>query len=77
MDTSTTIQQTPGKRGDRDCEEAAGRAPPGLQDVARELYLSTRTLQRRLTDEGATFQQLVEDARHELANTTYCIHRWS
>ena len=29
--------------------------------------MSTRTLQRRLTDEGITFQQVIAEARHELA----------
>ena len=46
---------------------------PALQDVARELHLSTRTLQRRLTDEGGTFQQLMENARRELAQH-YLLH---
>jgi AraC-like DNA-binding protein len=46
---------------------------PALQDVARELHLSTRTLQRRLTNEGVTFQQLMEDARRELAQH-YLLH---
>jgi AraC-like DNA-binding protein len=32
------------------------------------LRLSVRTLQRRLTDAGITFQQLVEDTRRELAH---------
>ena len=41
---------------------------PELRMVARELGLSTRTLQRRLTDEQATFQQLVTEARRELAH---------
>jgi AraC-like DNA-binding protein len=40
---------------------------PELETVAAELRMSTRTLQRRLTGEGATFQQLMEDARRELA----------
>lgn len=40
---------------------------PNLQHVARELRMSARTLQRRLTDAGITFQELVEDARRELA----------
>ena len=40
---------------------------PGLQHVAAELRLSRRTLQRRLTDEGVSFQQLMKEARHELA----------
>jgi AraC-like DNA-binding protein len=44
----------------------AGKRPT-LQGVAQELGLGTRTLQRRLTDAGVTFQQLVEDTRRELA----------
>jgi AraC-like DNA-binding protein len=40
---------------------------PSLQHVARELRMSVRTLQRRLTDAGINFQQLVEDTRRELA----------
>jgi AraC-like DNA-binding protein len=44
----------------------AGKRPT-LQDVAQELGLSSRTLQRRLTDAGITFQQLVGDTRRELA----------
>ncbi len=42
--------------------------PPALQDVARELGLGARTLQRRLTDAGLTFQQLVEETRRDLAH---------
>ena len=44
----------------------AGKRPT-LQDVAQELGLGARTLQRRLTDAGFTFQQLLEDTRRELA----------
>lgn len=44
----------------------AGKRPT-LQDVAQELGLSARTLQRRLTDSGITFQQVVEETRRELA----------
>ena len=44
----------------------AGKRPT-LEDVAKELGLGTRTLQRRLTDAGITFQQLVEETRRELA----------
>ena len=46
--------------------QLAGRRP-GIGDVARELRLSSRTLQRRLTEAGASFQQLVQEARRELA----------
>jgi AraC-like DNA-binding protein len=45
----------------------AGKRPT-LQHIARELGMSARTLQRRLTDAGITFQQLVEDTRRELAH---------
>jgi len=45
----------------------AGKRPT-LQDVAQELGLSARTLQRRLTDAGLTFQQLLEGTRRELAH---------
>jgi AraC-like DNA-binding protein len=44
----------------------AGRRPR-LEDVARELRLSVRTLQRRLLAERLTFQSLVEESRRELA----------
>jgi len=44
----------------------AGRRP-SLQDVARQLGMSARTLQRRLTESGATFQTMVEEARREMA----------
>lgn len=50
----------------------AGRRPE-LEAVAGELSLSTRTLQRRLTGERATFQQLMEEARRELAQH-YLLH---
>jgi AraC-like DNA-binding protein len=40
---------------------------PGIQDVARELCLTSRTLQRRLAETGATFQQMMREARRELA----------
>jgi AraC-like DNA-binding protein len=50
----------------------AGRRP-GIEDVARELGLSSRTLQRRLAEDGATFQQLLQEARRELARH-YLLH---
>jgi AraC-like DNA-binding protein len=40
---------------------------PQLDDVARALRLSPRTLQRRLGDENTTFQQLVDEVREEHA----------
>ena len=44
----------------------AGRRP-ALKDVARTLGRSTRTLQRQLTGQGVTFQQLLRESRRELA----------
>ena len=40
---------------------------PGIDDLARELHFSARTLQRRLTQHGTSFQRLLEEARRELA----------
>jgi AraC-like DNA-binding protein len=44
----------------------AGRRPD-LDEVARALGASVRTLQRRLGEGGVTFQQILEDARRELS----------
>jgi AraC-like DNA-binding protein len=40
---------------------------PEITDVAKELGMSCRTLQRRITEESTSFRQLVGDARRELA----------
>jgi AraC-like DNA-binding protein len=45
----------------------AGKRPT-LQDVAQELGLRARPLQRRSTDAGFTFQQLVGETRRERAH---------
>jgi len=39
---------------------------PDLVMVAKELGMGERTLQRRITDEGTTFRQLLNETRHEL-----------
>ncbi|HTQ50275.1 MAG TPA: AraC family transcriptional regulator [Candidatus Acidoferrales bacterium] len=44
-----------------------GGNPPDIMTVAKELGISSRTLQRRITEEGTSFRQLLSDARHELA----------
>lgn len=44
----------------------AGQSPMA-QDIASELNMSTRTLQRRLADDGVSFQHLLETVRHEMA----------
>jgi AraC-like DNA-binding protein len=38
-----------------------------MQDIAAELHISSRTLQRHLQDAGYSFQQVLEEARHQLA----------
>jgi AraC-like DNA-binding protein len=40
---------------------------PKVQEIARELHISSRTLQRRLQDAGSSFQKALEEARHQLA----------
>jgi AraC-like DNA-binding protein len=40
---------------------------PSMQDIARELHISSRTLQRRLQDAGYSFQQVLEESRRQLA----------
>lgn len=50
----------------------AGRRP-GIEELATELRLSVRTLQRRLTEQGVSFQRLLEEARRELARH-YLLH---
>lgn len=39
---------------------------PNLSDVAKQLGMSDRTLQRRITGEGSSFRDLLSDARREL-----------
>lgn len=43
----------------------AGQAPD-VNAVAQELGLTARTLQRRITDEGGSFRQVLADVRREL-----------
>ena len=70
LDSELKARQTVMNAGDQ-VKDALRRSlagkRPTLPDVARELGLGARTLQRRLTDAGITFQQLVEETRRELA----------
>jgi AraC-like DNA-binding protein len=47
-------------------ERLTGRRPT-IEDIADALHVSSRTLQRRLQDEGFSFQGVLENARHQLA----------
>jgi AraC-like DNA-binding protein len=40
---------------------------PGLDEIARELAMSSRNLQRSLRDAGTTYQALLDDVRRDLA----------
>lgn len=47
-------------------QKMAGRRPR-IDEVARSLHLSARTLQRRLQDDGSSYQKALEEARHQMA----------
>lgn len=40
---------------------------PKIQEIARELHISSRTLQRRLQEDGRSFQQVLAEASHQMA----------
>jgi AraC-like DNA-binding protein len=40
---------------------------PSVDKIARRLHLSARTLQRRLGDEGTSYQELLDDVRRRTA----------
>lgn len=42
---------------------------PDIGDVARQMGLSERTLQRRITGEGTSFRALLDDARADMGRT--------
>ncbi len=46
---------------------ALSEGPPRLEDIARRLAMSARTLQRRLAGENLAFVDLVDRARQDLA----------
>jgi AraC-like DNA-binding protein len=47
--------------------ERFGKGDTGLQALARQLSLSARSLQRRLSDEGATLAAIEDEVRQALA----------
>lgn len=40
---------------------------PAIEDVARTLHMSPRTLQRKLQEAGSSYQRVLDQARHQLA----------
>jgi AraC-like DNA-binding protein len=47
-------------------QKLTGRRPT-VDDIAGALHISSRTIQRRLQDEGSSFQRVLEAARRQLA----------
>jgi AraC-like DNA-binding protein len=47
-------------------QQLTGRRPT-IEDIAGALHIGSRTLQRRLQDEGWSFQRVLEEARRQLA----------
>jgi AraC-like DNA-binding protein len=47
-------------------QKLTGRRP-AIEDIADALHISSRTLQRRLQDQGSSYQRVLEEARHQLA----------
>lgn len=47
-------------------QKLTGRRPT-IDDIADALHVSSRTLQRRLQDQGSSYQRVLEEARHQLA----------
>jgi AraC-like DNA-binding protein len=47
-------------------QKLTGRRPT-IEGIADALHISSRALQRRLQDEGFSFQRVLEEARHQLA----------
>ena len=48
-------------------EQQLGSGAPSIEEVARALATSSRTLQRRLGEEGTSFRDVVENVRSDLA----------
>ena len=61
------MQQTTSSRAKWVLKQSLGGHHTDIDEVAKELGMSRRTLQRRIAEEGSSFRQLLSDARRELA----------
>jgi AraC-like DNA-binding protein len=64
---SRKTQQTTSFRAKRVLKRLVGSQHTDIDEVAKELGMSRRTLQRRIAEEGSSFRQLLSEARRELA----------
>ncbi|QJC53165.1 AraC family transcriptional regulator [Paenibacillus albicereus] len=62
-----TVRQPAADQALRAIKRSLPDGRPSIQTAAKTLGLSSRTLQRRLADEGTSFKLLVDEARRELA----------
>ncbi len=62
----TATKTSPSASAEQIQQKLTGRRPT-IEDIADALHISSRTLQRRLQDEGSSFQRVLEEARHQLA----------
>jgi AraC-like DNA-binding protein len=65
--SDATASASTGERVKGWLSEAIASGRTGIEDAARGLGVSTRTLQRRLTDEGTSFQILLAETRLKLS----------
>ncbi|GAB3113437.1 AraC family transcriptional regulator [Aestuariicella hydrocarbonica] len=47
--------------------DSLNQGAPAIEDIADKMHMSRRTLQRKVSQEGITFKDLVENTRQELA----------
>jgi AraC-like DNA-binding protein len=60
-------QQSTSSRAKRVLKRLLGSQCTDIHEIAKELGMSSRTLQRRMAEEDSSFRQLLSDARRELA----------
>jgi AraC-like DNA-binding protein len=63
MDASRSVSQETARR----LAERLSSGEPSQASIAKQMGMSERTLQRRLADEGTTFNKLLEEARRSVA----------
>ena len=73
---SRKTQQTASSRAKRVLKRLLGGQCIAIHGVAKELGMSSRTLQRQIAEEGRSFRLLLSDARRELPASISCNPHW-